>query len=168
MKIYEEHITEDHKLKMREREIEPNTWIDVVPYAIQMGVFIQDYDDKVEFGWVGSYSKRNKDGTYPYKLEGGLGARPIKYWMKIQYPTEDLNGWHSEFAQDIEVRPKKNHIYLCCIEIREFSRRRYELRLVYYNPTKSGEWHGFDYKDCTREVIAWREIPKPKKGGDAR
>ena len=28
MKIYEEHITEDHKLKMREREIEPNTWID--------------------------------------------------------------------------------------------------------------------------------------------
>ena len=56
MKIHEEHITEDHKLEMREREISPNEWIDVVPYAIEMDVFIQDYDDdKVEFGWVGSY-----------------------------------------------------------------------------------------------------------------
>lgn len=154
---------EGHRYTYRETNITPNEWITAKPWAIQQDVFIQDFDNKVEFGWVDSSTSKREDGSIEISgLEGGIGRRAIKCWMKIPMPYEDMEGWNFEYLQDFEHIPKKNHQYLVCVEIQVSNyTKRYELRLAWYNPTRTGDWDGYKAADTTHHIIAWRDIPKP-------
>lgn len=107
---------EGHRYTYRETNITPNEWITAKPWAIQQDVFIQDFDNKVEFGWVDSSTSKREDGSIEISgLEGGIGRRSIKCWMKIPMPYEDMEGWNFEYLQDFEHIPEKNHQYLVCV-----------------------------------------------------
>lgn len=106
---------------------------------------------------------QDKNGLYKIGgLCGGHGAKPVKCWMKIPFPHEDFTGWHSEYAEGSELPRKEKHQYLVCVEKREYGRTTYELRIARYAPSSRGDWIGFEFKDRTRDVIAWRELPTPE------
>ena len=148
-------------------DIPVNEWIKEPPYAIEQGVIIQDYDDNVSLSWVGCSFKKDENGIDKISgLFGGYGPKPIKYWMKIPFPHEDLTGWHSEYVEGTDFPRKKDQEYLVCVEVQEYGcTTYYELRVARYSPSKKGDWAGLGYviHNSTRSIIAWREIPSPKR-----
>ena len=136
-------------------DILANVWTTETPYGTKTEVFIQDFAGNVSFGWVGTHFTQNDDGTYRIDgLEGGDGARPVKYWMPIQPPYENRSHWHSEYFEEDEPPRFPGNQYLVCIERNDYGRTEYRMQVATWQ--KSG-WY------C-KNVIAWREIPKAKKG----
>lgn len=164
MKFKKAKIDEENKYNYEVEEIAPNVWITETPYSIQQNVFIQDYGDNVSFSWVGSNIVQDENGLYKISgLYGGYGAKPVKCWMKVPFPHEDFTGWHSEYVEDVDFPRKKNHQYLVCVEVQEYGRTTYELRITKYSHSKNSEWLGYDIHNRARNVIAWRELPRPTR-----
>ena len=155
MRFHKAIIDEENKYGYEITEIIPNKWITDTPYAVEQNVFIQDMDNNISFSWVDSSVKEDKDGNYHIVgIEGGVGPKPLKCWMKIPFPHEDFTGWHSEYVIDSDSPRKKNHQYLVCTENNDYGRTTYRMQITRYNPGKHTDWN------CSN-VIAWRELPKP-------
>lgn len=168
MLFYEAFIDESkpegHKYSHKEIQIKPNEWITAKPWAIEQSVFIQDFDDKVEFGWVDCVITKQNDGKYKITgLSGGNGNKPIKCWMKIAFPYDDYTGWYFDGDEEAASKLKKGNIYVVCVESKVGQRARYDIYTARYNPTKTSDWDGYDFKETTRNVIAWRDFPKPSR-----
>ncbi len=134
------------------------------PYAVMQGVLIQDFQNSISFGWVECHVKQNKNRMYEIAgLQGGNGNKPIKCYMIIPFPFDDYTGWNFVF-DDNEITPKKNKPYIVAIEDKSGRCTTYELAISHYIPGKYSDWDGYDFKECSKAVIAWREMPCPKKG----
>lgn len=145
------------------KQVEANKWIDVAPYATQQNVLIQDHSGHISLGWVQSVILPEKDGTYKISgLSGGTGAKAIKYYMIIPFPFEDSRGWVFTAEETERPTPKKSKPYLVTVETLEHGRTTYKLATAYYDPQKYRDWIGYDFRDGTRSIIAWRDFPRPK------
>ena len=146
-----------------EKQVETNRWIDIPPYAVQQNVLIQDYSGNISLGWVQSVILPEKDGTYKISgLSGGTGAKSIKYYMIIPFPFEDSKGWVFTAEETRGPTPKKDKPHIVMLEILKAGRTTYKLATAYYNPQKFSDWVGYDYRDGTKSIIAWRNFPRPK------
>lgn len=155
---------EEGKYLYEKTEVETNKWIDTPPYATQQGVLIQDYNKNVSLAWVESKVEPGADGIYKISgLTGGAGPRPVKCYMIIPLPFEDRTSWNISAVEETERTPKKNRPYIVALEIQENGRTTYQLATAYYDPGKYSDWIGYNFKGCTKTVIAWREFPRPKR-----
>lgn len=146
-----------------EKQVETNRWIDIPPYAVQQNVLIQGYDNQVFLGWVESVILPEKDGFYKISgLSGGCGGRAVKYYMIIPFPFEDNKGWTFTAEEDRGPMPKKSKPYLVMVETTEHGKTTYKLATAYYDPQKYRDWIGYDFRNGTRSIIAWRDFPRPK------
>ena len=144
-----------------------NEWLNIPPYATLQDVLIQDIKGSVTLGWVESqiYEDLN-DGSYKVRgIRGGMGGNTLKFYMLIPFPFEDFTYWNWVCDDDFtEKRLKKEKPYIIAVERKSGNHTTYKLSIGYYNPNgKYSDWVGYDYKDCDRTVIAWREIPPPKE-----
>ncbi len=165
MEIWKAKIDENNLFQHETVKVKANEWIDVPPYAIQQNVMIQDLQDNVFFGWVECCVRLDENGIYKVVgLQGGYGCKPLKYYMIIPFPFDDRADWNFTFNEEDERVPKENKQYIVALEVKEGTRTTYKLALAYYKPGKYSDWLGYDFKDCSKTIIAWREIPRPKKG----
>lgn len=151
---------EDNRYLMGKTLVPVNSWIDTPPYSIIQEVFVQDFNGNVSFAWVGCRLEQNEDEFKIAGLQGDIGNKPLKYYMIIPMPFEDPAGWN--FAES-EKQPIKNRQYLVAYEEKCGNHISYHFRLSHYIPGKYSDWSGFNYQN-SNDVIAWREIPRSKKG----
>ena len=154
---------ENGRYLYEKKQVEANRWIDIPPYATQQNVLIQDYIDNISLGWVQSVILPEKDGTYKISgLTGGTGGKSIKYYMIIPFPFEDSRGWVFTTDETEGPTPKKSKPYLVTVETLRYGKTSYRLATAYYDPKKYSDWVGYDYRDGTKSIIAWRNFPRPK------
>lgn len=154
---------EDGRYLYEEKQVEANRWIDTPPYATQQNVLIQDYSGNISLGWVQSVILPDKDGTYKISgLSGGTGAKAVKRYMIIPFPFEDSKGWFFTAEETGGPTPKKGKPYIVTLDILKAGRTTYKLATAYYDPKKYSDWVGYDYRDGTKSIIAWRNFPRPK------
>ena len=147
-----------------EKAVEANKWIDTPPYATKQGVLIQGYDNSISLEWVQSVVSPGADGIYKISgLSGGNGARAVKCYMIIPFPFEDPTGWNITAYEENVKTPKPGKRYIVTVEVLENCRTTYRLATAYYDPKKYSDWAGYDFRDGTRSIIAWRDFPRPKK-----
>ena len=141
---------EDGRYLYEEKQVEANRWIDTPPYATQQNVLIQDYSGNISLGWVQSVILPDKD------------AKAVKCYMIIPFPFEDSKGWFFTAEETGGPTPKKGKPYIVTLDILKAGRTTYKLATAYYDPKKYSDWVGYDYRDGTKSIIAWRNFPRPK------